>query len=68
MASNRAVTFMGRGKMEVRDVGYPKLTDPQGRKIEHAVILKLVTTNICGSDLHIYNGRFAAPAGVLMGH
>ena len=53
MASNRAVTFMGRGKMELRDVGYPKLTDPHGRKIEHAVILKLVTTNLCGSDLHI---------------
>ena len=68
MASNRAVTFMGPGKLEVRDTGYPKLADPQGRKIQHAVILKLVTTNICGSDLHIYNGRFAAPAGMLMGH
>jgi hypothetical protein len=32
MARNRAVTFMGRGKMEVCYVGYPKLTDPQGRK------------------------------------
>jgi glutathione-independent formaldehyde dehydrogenase len=54
--------------MEVRDQGYPKLVDPQGRKIEHAAILKLVATNICGSDLHIYNGRFAAPPGMLMGH
>ncbi|CAA2141673.1 glutathione-independent formaldehyde dehydrogenase [Hyphomicrobium sp. ghe19] len=68
MANNRAVTFMGPGKMEVRDAGYPKLADPKGRKIEHAAILKLVTTNICGSDLHIYNGRFEAPAGMLMGH
>jgi hypothetical protein len=58
MASNRAVTFMGRSKMAVRDAGYPKLADPHGRRIEHAVILKLVTTDICGSDLHIYNGRF----------
>jgi glutathione-independent formaldehyde dehydrogenase len=54
--------------MEIQDDGYPKLQDPKGRKIEHAVILKLVTTNICGSDLHIYNGRFAAPAGMRMGH
>ena len=29
----------------VQDKGYPKLVDPKGRKIEHAVILKLVTTN-----------------------
>lgn len=28
----------------------------------------LVTTNICGSDLHIYNSRFAARSGMLMGH
>ena len=65
---NRAVTFMGPHKMEVQDKGYPKLQDPKGRKIEHAVILKLITTNICGSDLHIYNGRFEAPKGMQMGH
>jgi glutathione-independent formaldehyde dehydrogenase len=59
---------MGPHKMEVQDKGYPKLADPKGRKIEHAAILKLVTTNICGSDLHIYNGRFAAPTGMQMGH
>lgn len=68
MASNRAVTFMGPQRMEVRDQGYPKLEDPKGRKIDHAVILKLVATNICGSDLHIYHGRFAAPSGMQMGH
>jgi glutathione-independent formaldehyde dehydrogenase len=68
MASNRAVTFMGPHRMEVQDKEYPKLEDPQGRKVEHAAILKLVTTNICGSDLHIYNGRFAAPPGMQMGH
>jgi len=68
MASSRAVTFVGPQKLEIRDVGFPKLHDPKGRKIEHAAILKLVTTNICGSDLHIYNGRFAAPQGMQLGH
>jgi glutathione-independent formaldehyde dehydrogenase len=68
MTSNRAVVFVEPGKMEVKDVGYPKLEDPKGRRIEHAAILKLVATNICGSDLHIYNGRFAAPTGMRMGH
>src|ERR1700750_2925971 len=68
MTSNRAVTFVGPHRMEVQDKSYPKLEDPKGRKIEHAVILKLIATNICGSDLHIYNGRFAAPSGMQMGH
>jgi hypothetical protein len=52
MAGNRAVTFMGPHRMEIQDKGDPELVDPQGRKIEHAVILKLVvTTNICGPYL-----------------
>jgi threonine dehydrogenase-like Zn-dependent dehydrogenase len=68
MAINRAVTFMGPGKLQIQEREFPKLQDPKGRKIEHAVILKLVTTNICGSDLHIYHGRFAAPQGMQMGH
>jgi glutathione-independent formaldehyde dehydrogenase len=68
MAINRAVTFIEPGKMEIQEREFPKLQDPKGRKIEHAVILKLVTTNICGSDLHIYHGRFAAPKGMQMGH
>jgi hypothetical protein len=33
------LTFMGPYKIEVQDKGYPKLVDPKGRKIEHAVIL-----------------------------
>src|SRR6201996_9260705 len=65
---NRAITFMGPNKMELQDKRYPELQDPKGRKIEHAVILKIITTNICGSDLHIYNGRFAAPKGMQIGH
>ena len=68
MPGNRAVTFLGAERMEVQEKGYPKLEDPKGRKIEHAVILKLIATNICGSDLHIYDGRFAAPSGMQMGH
>jgi threonine dehydrogenase-like Zn-dependent dehydrogenase len=56
------VAFMGPhkdGGSMTRE--YPKLVDPKGRKIEHVVILKLVTTNICGSYLQIYNGRVSHP-------
>ena len=34
----------------------------------HAVVLKLVTTNICGSDQHMVRGRTAAPVGQSLGH
>src|SRR5258708_21518582 len=68
MAGNRVVTFQGPMKMEVKTIDYPKLQDPHGRKIQHGAILKLVTTNICGSDQHIYHGRFQAPKGMVMRH
>jgi glutathione-independent formaldehyde dehydrogenase len=68
MASNRGVAYVGPGKVEVRSIDYPKLVDPRGRKCEHGVILKLVTTNICGSDQHMVRGRTTAPKGMILGH
>ncbi len=36
MASNRCVVYMGPGKVEVKDIGYPKLELPeQNRKCGH---------------------------------
>jgi glutathione-independent formaldehyde dehydrogenase len=68
MAGNRAVVYTGPRTVKVEKLDYPKLVDPRGKKCEHGVILKLVTTNICGSDLHIYHGRFVAPEGMVLGH
>src|SRR3984885_10693677 len=68
MASNRGVVYVGPGKVEVRNIDYPKLVDPRGRKINHGVILKVVVTNICGSDQHMVRGRTTAPAGLVLGH
>src|SRR5580698_1188572 len=68
MASNRGVVYVGPGKVEVRNIDYPKFVDPRGRKINHGVILKVVVTNICGSDQHMVRGRTTAPAGLVLGH
>ncbi|VVC53448.1 L-threonine 3-dehydrogenase [Beijerinckiaceae bacterium RH AL1] len=65
---NRVVTFLEPYKVKVETIKYPELADPHGKKIEHGVILRIVATNICGSDQHIYHGRFAAPSGMVMGH
>jgi glutathione-independent formaldehyde dehydrogenase len=69
MASNKCVVYVEPGKVEVRDIGYPELALPeQKRKCEHGVILKIVCTNICGSDQHMVRGRTTAPAGQTLGH
>ncbi len=68
MASNRGVVFLGPGKVEVQSIDYPKMQNPQGKEITHGVILKIVATNICGSDQHMVRGRTTAPAGLVLGH
>src|SRR6188768_4006532 len=77
MADNRGVAYMGTGKVEVQDIDFPtfELQDGPGvnpanvgRPLPHAVILKIVSTNICGSDQHMVRGRTSAPAGLVLGH
>ena len=77
MAGNRAVTYAGPGKVEVSDIPYPTLelkdgpgVNPAniGRSVPHGVSLKVVTTNICGSDQHMVRGRTTAPTGLALGH
>jgi len=75
MASNRGVAYIQPGVVEVQSIAYPKLrmpkseTDPfGGKEAPHGVILKVVTTNICGSDQHMVRGRTTAPPGLILGH
>jgi threonine dehydrogenase-like Zn-dependent dehydrogenase len=53
MSKNRGVVYTKPGEVQVQDIADPKFEDPRGRKIEHGVILKVVSTNICGSDQHM---------------
>ena len=65
--TNRGVEYMGPGKVEVHSIDFPKLALGD-RKCEHGVILKVVSTNICGSDQHMVRGRTTAPVGLVLGH
>lgn len=67
MAGNRGVAYIKPGVVEVRKIDYPKL-ELGKRKCDHGVILKVVTTNICGSDQHMVRGRTTAPMGLILGH
>ncbi|HEA29818.1 MAG TPA: formaldehyde dehydrogenase, glutathione-independent [Leeuwenhoekiella sp.] len=67
MCNNRGVSYMGDGKVEVKEIDYPKLALGD-RKCQHGVILKVISTNICGSDQHMVRGRTTAPKGLVLGH
>ena len=68
MANNRGVIYMGAGIVEVQSIDFPKLVMPNGKKCEHGVIVKIICTNICGSDQHMVRGRTTAPTGMVLGH
>jgi glutathione-independent formaldehyde dehydrogenase len=77
MAENRGVAYMGTGKVELHDIDFPtfELKDGPGvnpanvgRKLPHGAILRIVSTNICGSDQHMVRGRTTAPEGLILGH
>ncbi len=76
MAGNRVVVYKAPGEVAVESVEYPTLEVPDDvasgiglkKQAPHAAILKLVTTNICGSDQHMVRGRTTAPAGQTLGH
>jgi glutathione-independent formaldehyde dehydrogenase len=67
MASNRGVAYIGTGKVEVQSIDFPELAMGD-RPCQHGVILKIIATNICGSDQHMVRGRTTAQAGLVLGH
>lgn len=73
MADNKCVVYVEPGRVSVETIDYPRLELPPGvpgrsRRCEHGVILRIVATNICGSDLHMVRGRTTAPRGQTLGH
>jgi glutathione-independent formaldehyde dehydrogenase len=58
----KAVVYEGPYKVAVREIDDPVIAEPND------AIIQITTTNICGSDLHMYEGRTAAETGMVMGH
>jgi len=58
----KVVNYQGPFKVKVEEVEKPKIQHPDD------VIIKVTTAAICGSDLHMYEGRTAAEAGITFGH
>jgi glutathione-independent formaldehyde dehydrogenase len=58
----KAVVYKGPFEVAVENVPDPALQHPND------VIVKITSSCICGSDLHMYEGRTAAEAGIVFGH
>lgn len=58
----RALVFADIGRMEVREVPDPVLEQ------DNDAIVRVSSAAICGSDLHMYQGRTSAQPGMIFGH
>ncbi|MFJ8486947.1 glutathione-independent formaldehyde dehydrogenase [Streptomyces sp. NPDC094038] len=58
----KAVVYEKPFSVTIRDVDDPRIQHPND------VLVRVTSTAICGSDLHMYEGRTAAEAGIVFGH
>lgn len=58
----KAVTYQGKYAVAVKKVPFPTIQDSED------VIIRVTSTAICGSDLHLYQGNFPLPIGYTIGH
>ena len=58
----KAVVYNGPFDVSVTDVPEPKIEAPTD------ALVRITTTNICGSDLHMYEGRTSVEQGKVLGH
>lgn len=58
----KALVYQGPHKVAVKNVPDPKIEKPTD------VLVKITSTNICGSDLHMYEGRTDVEVGKVLGH
>jgi NADPH:quinone reductase-like Zn-dependent oxidoreductase len=58
----KAVSYKGAHKVAIDDRPKPQITSPTD------AILRVTTSGICGSDLHMYDGRTSLDKGTVVGH
>ena len=58
----KAIVYNGPRDVQVKDMPDPVIQHPGD------VIIRVTTTNICGSDLHMYEGRTSLEPGKIIGH
>ncbi|HAP25430.1 MAG TPA: alcohol dehydrogenase [Achromobacter sp.] len=57
----KAVVFAGKGRIEIREKRIPDVGP-------NDALLKITTTTICGTDIHIVKGEYPVKPGLTIGH
>jgi len=60
MTTMRAVVFLGRDRLAVEDVPKPR---PQAGE----ALIRITTTTICGTDVHVVRGEYPVKPGLILG-
>lgn len=58
----KALVFHKPQDVRVENVAEPRIEEPRD------AVIRVTSTAICGSDLHIYNGLFPQPKPLVLGH
>jgi threonine dehydrogenase-like Zn-dependent dehydrogenase len=58
----QALTFEGPGRVELKDVPEPQIEQPTD------ALVRITMSAICGTDVHIFEGRIPVPTGAVLGH
>lgn len=61
MATMQAAVFVGKGKIELREVARPEPGPGQA-------LMRVTLTTICGTDVHILKGEYPVKEGLIVGH
>ncbi len=62
MATMKAMVYRDVGKIVLEDVPRAEIIDPTD------AVVRVTSTAICGSDLHIYEGDYSVDVGTIIGH
>ena len=58
----RAVVYEGAGKVAIEEVEDARIEEPTD------ALMRITSSALCGSDLHMYDGRAGADPGLVLGH
>ena len=61
MTMMKSLIFVEPGKIEIVDKKIPDVGP-------NDALLKITTTTICGTDIHIFKGEYAVAKGLTIGH
>jgi threonine dehydrogenase-like Zn-dependent dehydrogenase len=61
METTKAIVFAGKDRVSLADV-------PRPHRGPGDAVIRITTTTICGTDIHIIRGEYPVRPGLVLGH